>query len=91
MLLGLGEVAEWSKAAAGNGRYTARAVSEVRILPLSATAPKTLVTDSLGLAAPSDRTQGEFRRCIVAALDDDRRGLHAFDDFPWEVLLASGT
>jgi hypothetical protein len=32
----LGEVAEWLKATAGNGRYTAQAVSEVRILPLSA-------------------------------------------------------
>lgn len=31
-----GEVAEWLKATAGNGRYTAQAVSEVRILPLSA-------------------------------------------------------
>ena len=32
-----GEVAERSKAAACKGRYTANAVSEVRILPLSAT------------------------------------------------------
>ena len=30
-------MAEWLKAANGNGRYTVDAVSEVRILPLSAT------------------------------------------------------
>ena len=32
----MGEVAERSKAAACKGRYTVKAVSEVRILPLSA-------------------------------------------------------
>lgn len=47
----LGEVAEWLKATAGNGRYTAQAVSEVRILPLSAkvsTAHHNLVGCSVG-------------------------------------------
>jgi hypothetical protein len=34
-----GEVAEWSKAAALLGSYTGQTVSEVRILPLSATTP----------------------------------------------------
>ena len=35
-LFAQGEVAEWLKAATCKGRYTVKAVSEVRILPLSA-------------------------------------------------------